>query len=79
VLDWSETSFEKHSELSGLVLSWVDKNGNGRDGFLKLQDVYKLKLPVDLVVLSGYQTGLGEQIKGEGLIGLTRGFMYAGA
>jgi CHAT domain-containing protein len=61
------------------VLSWVDKNGNGRDGFLKLQDVYKLKLPVDLVVLSGYQTGLGEQIKGEGLIGLTRGFMYAGA
>lgn len=68
-----------HPELSGLVLSLVNKKGKTQDGFLKLQDIYSLKLPVELVVLSGCQTGLGEQINGEGLIGLTRGFMYAGA
>jgi CHAT domain-containing protein len=69
----------RHPELSGLVLSLVDKNGRAQDGFLKLQDIYNLRLPVELVVLSGCQTALGEQINGEGLIGLTRGFMYAGA
>jgi CHAT domain-containing protein/Tfp pilus assembly protein PilF len=69
----------QHPELSGLVLSLIDKKGKPQDGFLNLQDIYNLKLPVELVVLSGCQTGLGEQINGEGLIGLTRGFMYAGA
>ena len=69
----------KHPELSGLVLSLVNKEGRAQDGFLKLQDIYNLTLPVDLVVLSGCQTGLGEQVNGEGLISLTRGFMYAGA
>jgi len=68
-----------HPELSGIVLSLVDKEGNPQDGFLRLQDVYNLKLPAELVVLSACQTGLGKEIKGEGLIGLTRGFMYAGA
>src|SRR5262249_39969437 len=50
----------QHPELSGLVLSLVDKNGKPQDGFLNLQDIYNLKLPVELVVLSGCQTGLGE-------------------
>jgi CHAT domain-containing protein len=68
-----------HPELSGLVLSLVDAAGQHQDGFLRLQDIYNLKLSAELVVLSACQTGLGKEIKGEGLIGLTRGFMYAGA
>ena len=68
-----------HPELSGIVLSLVDKEGHQQDGFLRLQDIYNLKLSAELVVLSACQTGLGKEIKGEGLIGLTRGFMYAGA
>lgn len=69
----------EHPELSGLVFSLVDENGNPQDGFLRLHEIYNLKLPAELVVLSACQTGLGKEIKGEGLIGLTRGFMYAGA
>jgi CHAT domain-containing protein len=69
----------QHPELSGLVLSLVDEKGNPQDGFLRMHDIYNLKLPVDLVVLSACNTGLGKDIKGEGLMGLTRGFMYAGA
>jgi CHAT domain-containing protein/predicted negative regulator of RcsB-dependent stress response len=68
-----------HPELSGIVLSLVDKAGHQQDGFLRLLDIYNLKLPAELVVLSACQTGLGKEIRGEGLIGLTRGFMYAGA
>jgi len=68
-----------HPELSGIVLSLVDEAGQRQDGFLRLQDIYNLKLSAELVALSACQTGLGREIKGEGLIGLTRGFMYAGA
>ncbi|MEO6052189.1 MAG: CHAT domain-containing tetratricopeptide repeat protein [Pyrinomonadaceae bacterium] len=69
----------QHPELSGVVLSLVDNNGNDVDGFLRLQDIYNLKLNADLVVLSACNTALGKEVRGEGLIGLTRGFMYAGA
>ena len=65
--------------LSSLVLSMVDAQGKPQDGFLRANDIYNLKLPAELVVLSACQTGLGKEIKGEGLVGLTRGFMYAGA
>jgi CHAT domain-containing protein len=68
-----------HPELSGLVLSLVDQQGRPQEGFLRLHDIYNLKLGADLVVLSACQTALGKDIRGEGLIGLTRGFMYAGA
>lgn len=69
----------EHPELSGLVLSLVDENGQPQDGFLRLHEIYNLQTPADVVVLSACQTALGKEIKGEGLIGLTRGFMYAGA
>lgn len=65
--------------LSALVLSLVDQKGKPQDGFLRAQDIYNMKLGADLVVLSACQTGLGKEIRGEGIIGLTRGFMYAGA
>ncbi|HEY6803976.1 MAG TPA: CHAT domain-containing protein [Pyrinomonadaceae bacterium] len=66
-------------ELSGLVFSLVDKEGNPAHGFLRLGDIYNLDLPVDLVVLSACETAIGPEVKSEGLNGLTRGFMYAGA
>jgi len=69
----------QHPELSGVVLSLVDEEGRSQDGFLRLHDIYNLKLGADLVVLSACKTGLGKDIKGEGLVGLTRGFLYAGA
>jgi CHAT domain-containing protein len=69
----------EHPELSGLVLSLVDENGKPQDGFLRMHELFNLHLPADLVVLSACQTALGKEIKGEGLVGLTRGFMYAGA
>ncbi len=69
----------KRPELSGVVLSLVDQTGKPQNGFLRLYDIYNLRLASDLVVLSACRTALGREIKGEGLIGLTRGFLYAGA
>lgn len=68
-----------HPDLSGVALSLVDRQGKPQNGFLRLNEIYNLKLSADLVVLSACQTALGKEVQGEGLVGLTRGFMYAGA
>jgi CHAT domain-containing protein len=69
----------QNPELSGMVLSLVNEKGEPQNGFLRLYEIYNLKVGADLVVLSACQTALGKEIKGEGLGGLARGFMYAGA
>jgi len=70
---------DERPEFSGIVLSLVDSAGRRQNGFLRLFDIYNLRLNADLVVLSACRTALGAEIRGEGLIGLTRGFFYAGA
>jgi CHAT domain-containing protein/tetratricopeptide (TPR) repeat protein len=69
----------RYPALTGLWLSTINAEGQPQNGFLQLHDVYGLRLNADLVVLSGCQTGLGEELSGEGLIGLTQGFLYAGS
>lgn len=65
--------------LSGLMLSRVSERGQPQEGFLGLRDIYNLRLGAELVVLSGCETALGQQVRGEGLVGLTQGFLYSGA
>jgi len=69
----------RHPELSDIILSLVDQQGRPQDGFLQSHEIFNLKLNADLVVLSACETALGKEVQGEGLIGLTRAFMYAGA
>lgn len=69
----------EHPDLSGILLSLVNEQGQPQDGFLQLHEIYGMRLSADLVVLSACQTALGKDVRGEGLIGLTRGFLSAGA
>jgi CHAT domain-containing protein len=61
------------------VLSQFDEHGRAQDGFLRLNDIYNLRLNAEVVVLSACETALGRDVRGEGLIGLTQGFLSAGA
>jgi len=69
----------RHPEMSGLILSLIDVRGRTQDGYLRIGDIYKLKLAADLVVLSSCDSALGRDMESEGIIGLPRAFLYAGA
>lgn len=66
-------------DLSGLVLARFDEHGRPVEGFLSAREIYGMKLPVELVVLSACGTGLGREVRGEGVDGLARAFLHAGA
>ena len=70
---------EERPELSGIVLSLYDEKANKRDGFIRLHDIYNLNLSADLVVLSACDLGIGKDVKGQGLMSLTNGFLQVGA
>jgi CHAT domain-containing protein len=70
---------DRHPELAGVLLSFLRSDGSPQDGFLRLHDIYALRLAADLVVLSACQTAVGPEVRGEGMVGLVRGFMSAGA
>lgn len=69
----------QHPRHSGLFFSAYDRHGRALNGFLSLPEIYELELDADLVVLSGCATALGKEVRGEGLVGLARGFLLAGA
>jgi CHAT domain-containing protein/tetratricopeptide (TPR) repeat protein len=68
---------EDHPDLSGLQLTHA--GDSAEDGLLQVREIFNLQLRADLVVLSACQSGLGREVSGEGLIGMTRAFLYAGA
>ena len=66
-------------EMSGLILSLIDERGRRQDGYLRIGDIYKLSLAADLITLSSCDSALGKDMESEGIIGLPRAFLYAGA
>ncbi|BAZ27191.1 TPR domain protein [Kalymmatonema gypsitolerans NIES-4073] len=70
---------EVNPELSQIVLSQINKQGKPQRGSLRLNDIFNLDLPAELIVVSACESGLGKNVQGEGLVGLTRGLMYAGS
>jgi CHAT domain-containing protein len=64
-------------QFTGLVLSLI--GNKAEDGFLRTDEVFNLRLGSPIVMLSACETGLGKEKRGEGVMGLTRAFMYAGA
>ncbi len=68
---------ETHPMRSGIVLSSAPDSKE--DGILQMSEVMRLKLNAEVVTLSACRTGLGKLLRGEGVIGLTRAFQYAGA
>jgi CHAT domain-containing protein/lipopolysaccharide biosynthesis regulator YciM len=69
---------EDQPDLSGLLL-FPDTSAQGEDHILYSGEVYNLKLNAQLVTLSACETGLGKVANGEGLLGLSRAFQFAGA
>ncbi len=70
---------QERPELSSLMLALYDAKGQPQKGFLRLPELFNLDFPAEMVTLSACQTGLGTTQPGEGLVGMTRGLLYAGA
>jgi CHAT domain-containing protein len=70
---------QSRPELAKLVLSFMDRDGKPRNGFLFAYDISHLNLRAQLVTLAGCKTGLGEEIRGEGTVGLSHAFLQSGA
>ena len=70
---------KKKPEFSSIILSRFDKNGSEMNGLLSLDDIYNLNLSAELVVLSSCDSGAGREVKGEGVISLTQGFLQTGS
>ena len=66
-------------DLSGIVFSLVDRQGHPHDGFLRSSEIAHLRIGAGLVTLSACESTLGPDVRGEGLIGLSRAFLEAGA
>lgn len=73
------TTDENRPELSGIILSRFDEKGRQRDESFRIHDIYGLNLNADLVVLSACKTGIGKEVKGEGLMSLNNAFLQVGA
>jgi CHAT domain-containing protein len=69
----------QNPELSGIVLSLYDRDGRPQDGFVRMNDIYNLNIPADLIVLSACDSGVGKSMSTEGIFSLSRAFFYAGA
>jgi CHAT domain-containing protein len=75
---------ESRPQFSGLVVSLpqaspaAGERAPSEDGLVQVYEIFNMKLNADLVVLSACETGLGQEIRGEGVVGLTRAFLYAG-
>ena len=70
---------DKEPELSGLVLSQIDSKGQRIDGLLRAHEIEDMKFSADLVVLSACRSGLGKDLRGEGLLALSQSFLSGGA
>ena len=64
--------------IPGRVVVHEDERGRPQDGLVRPHEIYRLSLPVDMVVVSACQSGLGKEVRGEGLVGLTQAFFHAG-
>jgi CHAT domain-containing protein len=69
---------DRQPELSSIVLTMIDREGHSMDGLVHLYELYALRLR-SLVILSACETASGKQVRGEGLIGMARGFLETGA
>jgi CHAT domain-containing protein len=82
--NYSIIHFATHGLLNETIVSRTAlvltlDNDPAEDGFVQVREIYDIKLNAELVVLSACQSGKGKIHKGEGVSGLTRAFLYAGA